>query len=73
MGEEGLEPDDVSPLQDNDLGQLLISTDAESDATWQECPSAPLQFSAALAMIAGLPISAAEKAEAVRRLLGSQG
>ena len=33
-------------------------------------PKPPGDFAAALAMIAGLPLSDAEKAEAVRRLLG---
>lgn len=72
MGDEGLEPDDASCLRDKDLGQLLISTDAESDATYHEETSDLRQFAASLAMIAGLPITPEEKADAVRLLLESQ-
>ena len=49
------------------------STEIEHDkAVGESLPSKPDSFSAALAMIASLPLSDAEKADAVRRLMAER-
>ena len=49
------------------------STEIEHDkAVGESMPSKPDSFSAALAMIASLPLSDAEKADAVRRLMAER-
>jgi hypothetical protein len=67
MGDEGLEPNDVSSLQDNALRQSTSCNSPESDPITPKTPS----FGSVLAMIAELPLSEADRAEAVRRLLAS--
>ena len=69
MGDEGLEPGDATFSSDNALCQLAISTDAESDEFPLDCAPAGDRFAASLLLIAGLPLSDADKAEAIRRLL----
>ena len=73
MGDEGLEPGDATFIPDNTLCQLAISTDAESDAFPSDDAPAGDRFAASLMMIAGLPLSDVDKAEAVKWLLREVG
>ncbi len=69
MGDKGLEMEDATSFNGNALCQMDISTDAESDAIHSirepECDC----FAESMMMIAGLPLSDADKAEAIKRLL----
>ena len=73
VGDEGLETGDATFSSDNTLCQLAISTDAESDAFPSDDAPAGDRFAASLLMIAGLPLSDADKAEAVKWLLREAG
>ncbi len=69
MGNEGLEPEATTCIFDNALGQPGIATDAESDAIPSVREPGCDRFAESLMMITGLPLSDADKAEAVKRLL----
>ncbi len=71
--DEGLETDSATCLPDNALGQLAIATDAESDAILSERKPGCDRLTESLMMIAGLPLSNADKAEAIKRLLREAG
>ena len=63
----GTEPQPSLPAMA--LGQLEIATDAESDAILSEREPGYDRFAESLLMIAGLPLSDADKAETIRLLL----
>ncbi len=80
VGDEGLEPNVSTHNPDNGLRQPAFSSDAESDvisdvALVMETPATSMidAFTTALMMIAALPLSDADKAEVVRRLLTEAG
>ena len=73
MGDEGLETDSATGFSGNTLDQLTIATDAESDAILSEREPGYDRFTESLMMIAGLPLSDADKAEAIKRLLREAG
>ena len=73
VGDEGLEPGDATVSSDNTLCQLAISIDAESDAFPSGHAPACDRFATSLMMIAGLPLSDTDKAEAVKWLLREAG
>lgn len=73
MGNEGPETDSATCISGNTLCQMDIATDAESDAVLAERESGNDRFAESLMVIASLPLSDADKAEAVKRLLRGAG
>jgi len=69
----GLETEVTTRIPDNTLCQLAIATDAETDAIPSVREPRYDRFAESLMMIAGLPLSDADKAEAVKRLLREVG
>mgnify|MGYP001008670126 CR=1 FL=1 len=71
MGDEGLETNSATHISSNTLGQMTITTDAESDAIPLACKPECDRFAESLVMIAGLPLSDADKTEAIKLLLSN--
>lgn len=71
--DEGLETDFATSSASNALGQVDIATNAESDAIPSESKPGCDRFTESLMMIGGLPLSNADKAEAIKRLLREAG
>lgn len=67
-GRRGTGTKDATGFSDNTLGQPAITTDAESDAILSEREPGCDRFAESLMMNAGLPLSDADKAEAIKRL-----